>query len=318
MLNKKKVLSLFVALAVSGALVGCNASNKTGDTSTKETGSISSEVSYPYDFQDDHDRKITIKEKPTKVISLSPSITETIYALGEQDKLIGRSDSDNYPEEVAKVQSLGTISEPNVEKIVSLNPDIVVVSSIIKDTVVEKIQNLGINVVVIKEAASLEAVYDKITTVATLLNDKVDGDELVEEMKKKVEVITEKVKDLEKPSVYYVVGYGEYGDYAATGDTFIGDMLERAGATNAASDGTDWSYSLEKLVQKNPDILICSNMYDTKAGIKAANGYKELSAVKSEKLYEIDENLLNRQGPRVVDGLEQLVKIIHPEIIEKK
>ncbi|ADL53579.1 ABC transporter substrate-binding protein [Clostridium cellulovorans] len=314
---KKKVLSLCVVLALTGILAGCNGGNKADNTNSKETVSASSGVSYPYDFKDDHDREITIKEEPKKVISLSPAITETIYALGEEDRLVGRSDSDDYPIEVTKIDSLGTVSEPNVEKIVSLNPDIVVVSSITKDEVVEKIQKLGINVVVIKEATSLEGVYDKISTVAALFNDKGDGEDLVEDMKEKVEDITEKVKDLDKPSVYYVVGYGEYGDYAATGDTFIGNIIERAGATNAASDGTNWSYSLEKLVQKNPDILVCTNKYDTKAGIKAANGYKELSAVKGEKLYEIDEDLLNRQGPRVVDGLEELAKIIHPEVFNK-
>jgi len=86
-----------------------------------------------------------------------------------------------------------------------------------------------------------------------------------------------------------------------------------AGGKNAASDVTGWNYSLEKLVEKNPDILICSNKFNSKNGIKSTKGYKDLDAVKKNKLFEIDEDIISRQGPRLADGLEALAKIIHPE-----
>jgi iron complex transport system substrate-binding protein len=103
------------------------------------------------------------------------------------------------------------------------------------------------------------------------------------------------------------------GDFTAGKGTFIGKMIEMAGGKNAADDVEGWSYSLEKLVEKNPDIMICSMYYDTKKGIQSTNGYKDLDAVKNGKLFEIDNNLLDRQGPRLADGLVELAKIIHPE-----
>ena len=126
----------------------------------------------------------------------------------------------------------------------------------------------------------------------------------------------DKVKDQEKPSVYYVVGFGEYGDYTAGGDTFIGKMIEMAGGKNVAKEAEGWAYSLEKLVEQNPDILICSKHFDSKAGIELANGYKELSAVKEGRLYEIDNDLLDRPGTRLADGLEELARLIHPNVFK--
>ena len=124
----------------------------------------------------------------------------------------------------------------------------------------------------------------------------------------------EKVKDVSRPRVYYVVGFGEAGDFTAGGDTFIGTIIEMAGGDNVAKDLQGWQYSLEKLIEQDPDIIICSKYYDAKAGIEQAQGYKDLRAVKEGRLLEIDNNLLDRQGPRLADGLEELAKLIHPEL----
>ena len=96
-------------------------------------------------------------------------------------------------------------------------------------------------------------------------------------------------------------------------DTFIGQMIGMAGGKNAGDDITGWVYSLEKLVEKDPDMMICSKFYDTKAGILKTTGYGNLKAIKNNKLFEIDNNLLDRQGPRIADGLEALAKIIQPD-----
>jgi iron complex transport system substrate-binding protein len=93
-------------------------------------------------------------------------------------------------------------------------------------------------------------------------------------------------------------------------------MIEMAGGVNAASDGTGWKYSVERLVQKNPDILIYPNYYDA-SDIKSTPGYKDLKAIKGEKLLVIDGSLLDQQAPRLADGLMQLAKLIHPEIFGK-
>ena len=139
---------------------------------------------------------------------------------------------------------------------------------------------------------------------------------IVSDMKNKVAEITDKVKTAKKPIVYYVVGFGKSGDFTAGKDTFIGNMIEMAGGENAAKDVVGWKYSVEKLLDKNPDMLICSKLYNSKKGIEATNGYKDLTAVKSGKLLEVDENIIVRQGPRLADGLEEMAKLIHPELFK--
>ncbi len=204
--------------------------------------------------------------------------------------------------------------EPNIEKIVELDPDIVVASTHFKKEVLEKLESHGVKVAVLYGPESFEGVYETIFKVANVVQAQEEAEALVSKMKATVEGLRNKLKGASKPSVYYVIGFGEYGDFTAGEDTFIGAMIEMAGATNAAGDVKGWKYSLEKLVEKDPDILICSKYWDAKAGIMAANGYKDLTAVKEGRLYEMDINFLDRQGPRLADGLEALVRLIHPEL----
>jgi iron complex transport system substrate-binding protein len=128
--------------------------------------------------------------------------------------------------------------------------------------------------------------------------------------------ITSKVKDAKKPTVYYVAGFGKSGDFTAGKNTFIGNMIEIAGGKNAADDAIGWKYSVEKLVEKDPDILICSKFYASKKGIEATTGYKDLNAVRNGKLLEVDDNIIVRQGPRLAEGLEAIAKLIHPELFK--
>ena len=135
-------------------------------------------------------------------------------------------------------------------------------------------------------------------------------------MKAKIASVTDKLKDATKVSVYYVVGYGEYGDYTATGDTFMGKMIELAGGDNIAKNETGWVYSKEALIDKDPSLIFCSDQWDTKAGFTSGAGYSDLTAVKEDKVFEVDESLMTRQGPRVADALEELAKLIHPDLFK--
>jgi len=163
---------------------------------------------------------------------------------------------------------------------------------------------------------SIEGTYMMMEDAAMVLGAEAEVAELVEGMKATIADIEGRLEIVEKKSVYYVVGFGDYGDYTATGETFISQLIEIAGGDNVAKDATGWSYSIETLVEKDPQIMICSNKFGAKDGIKAANGYKELTAVKEERLFEIDNSKLDRQGPRLAEGLLELAKTIHPEVFE--
>lgn len=322
----KRFITILLALILVFTFAACGKTEVGKESDTQQTGEQLNEgntqqkdeqsksgVTYPITIKDSYEREVVIEKEPEKVISIAPNITETIYALKRSEKLIGRTDFCDYPENVMQVASIGSLTEPNIEKITELKPDLVIASTHFKKEVLQKLEEMNIKVVVLYGEESFEGVYETIEKVGTVLNALDEANKVVEEMKAKVQDVLSKVKDKDKPNVYYVVGFGQYGDYTAGKDTFISRIIEMAGGKNAADDVIGWKYSLEKLVEKNPDILICSKYYNAKDGIKSTNGYKDLTAVKNDGLHEIDNNMIDRQGPRLADGLVEMAKIIHPE-----
>ncbi|QEN06010.1 ABC transporter substrate-binding protein [Thiospirochaeta perfilievii] len=301
MRNLKKVV-IYLLLLTSNVIFA---------TSNSETNNNSNSFLQITDYRG---REVVLASEPQRVISLAPNITETIFKLGAEDKLVGRTDYCDYPVEVDKIESIGTLLQPSIEKIVELNPDVIIASTHFSNELLTKLENIKLKVIIIDELGSLEGLYSNILDVGSIVNKKDQANLVVNNLKSRIEELSNMVKDLDKPSLYYVISYGEYGDFTSGGDTFISQLLELSGGINIAKDSMGWSYSLEKIVEKNPDIIICSKYYNTLQGIKSATGYKELPAVKNNRVYEIDNNLIDRQGPRVGDGLEALIKIVHPEL----
>lgn len=262
---------------------------------------------------DSFNRTITLDKPAVRIVSVAPSITETVFALGKGNLLVGRTDYCDYPPEVSSVQSIGSLMEPNIEKIADLNPDIVIASTHFKKETLEKLEKLSIKVLILKEDKSFDGVYTTISDIAKITGAEKEGRTLIARMKKTVKDVEQAVKGKKRLKVYYVIGFGERGDYTAGGNTFIGQMITMAGGINIAAAVKGWTFSLEKIIESDPDIIICSKYWNTKKNFIKANGYKELRAVKENKVFEIDNNMLDRQGPRLADGLEALAKIIHPE-----
>lgn len=252
--------------------------------------------------------ELTLAEEVQTIVSMGPNITEILYAIGAGDKLIGRTDYCDYPAEVSAVASVGSIYTPDVEKIVELNPDMVIGSTHFKDESAQKLEEMGIQTVTLYSPSEMDGVYDLILTLGELTGCEEAATALAEETKAKIEAVkSEAALSAVAPTVYYVVGYGEYGDYTAGGDTFIGQMITEAGGVNIAKDVSGWSYTLEALLEADPDIIIVG--LGEAEGFKTAANYCELSAVKNDRVYEIDRNLLDRQGYRNAEGMETLAEI---------
>ncbi|BCN28788.1 ABC transporter substrate-binding protein [Anaeromicropila herbilytica] len=308
---KKLILVLCMATLALG-LVACAKDNKENKVSQTAKPTNSPEVTkYPVTVKDSDGKEVTLDKEPTKVVSMAPNITELIYKLGVESKLVGRTDYCDYPEEVKNVESVGTLTEPNIEKITSLQPDIVIASTHFSEETEKQLADLGIKVVVLYEEHDIEGVYTMIQTLGTMFNVNDKATNLVSDMKTSIDETKKAVKGLETPSVYYVVGFGEYGDYTAGGDTFIGQLITLAGGKNIAADVKGWSYSLESLMEADPDIIIVPN--DMKDSFMKATNYKDLTAVKNNRVYGIDKNILERQGYRNAEGLATIAKIFHPE-----
>lgn len=310
-MNKfKKVLVVFLALIMVTSLVACGKDNKLEGNDNQKNVAV---TKYPLTIKDSYDREVTIDKEPERIISLGPNVTEAVYALGKGDKLIGRTDFCDYPEEVKDVTSVGSIQTPSIEKVLELKPDIVISSTHFPKEILQKFEDLGVKIVALYGEDSFEGAYNTLEKMGELLNANEKASEVVKNMKEKVEYVTSKVKGLDTPSLYYVIDFGQYGDYTATGDTFIHKMIVMAGGKNIADDAAGWKYSIEKVLEKNPSMVIVPQYFDAKGRIVTTNGYKDLEAIKNGKLFEIDNNMLDRQGPRLADGLEELAKIIHPE-----
>ena len=240
-----------------------------------------------------------------RVVSLAPNITEIVFALGRGNLLVGRTDYCNYPPETAEIASVGSIQQPSVESILSLNPDIIIASTHGPKDAAAQLTDAGFEVRYYYSPASFEGVYDVIRSVGADLDAEAEADALVTDMAQRFQRVKEEASAVEsRPGVYYAVGFGEGGDWTAGGDTFVGQLIELAGGRNIAADINGWSYSLEKLVEKQPEIILVG------AGLKdaftSAPFYSELDAVKNNRVYGINEDIISRQGPRLIEGIEQL------------
>lgn len=328
----KKGVILLLALSILCFAAACGSVNApqnndnsqpTGVVTPKETVDSKNQTDisepqqqttgYPLEVADFKGNITKLTEEPQRVISLSPNITEIVFALGKGDKLVGRTALCDYPEEVKEAAVVGDFFEWNFETIVSLEPDIVLASSLNTEENEKKLMELGVKTVFLTQVESFESTYETIELVGRVLNAGDRAGEIINDMKETASKVQKATEGKERPSVYYVVGFGEYGDYTATGETFISSLIEMAGGDNIAAHLTGWVYSLEKLIQEDPDIIICSEY--AKEVFQQTNGYKDLTAVKEGRIYAVDENIIVRQGPRLAEGLVTLYEIFHSESI---
>lgn len=276
--------------------------------------SIGNDSSYPMTIKDNSGMSVVIDKEPESVVSLSPVTTEIIAAVGGLDKLVGRTSYCDYPKEIKDIDEIGDLITINIEKIVELDPDLVIGSAYLDQGVRDQLENAGLTVVTIYTEDSFDGTYKDIETIGKILGKVKEAEKVVADMKSKVESIKERVaKAKTEPSVYFVVGFGAGGEFTATGDTFIHEMIEMAGGKNIAYDGVQWSFSLEKIVERKPELVIYSSVLDENELI-SSNGFKDLDSIRKGDVFSIEANLIERTGPRLADGLEELVKLIHPEL----
>lgn len=266
-----------------------------------------------YSVVDSQGNEITFESVPKTVVSLAPNVTEIIFAIGAEDKLIARTDWCNYPEAVFEYASVGNIDQPDVEAIIELNPDVVILSEITMKELALQIQDAGIPIFVVDEEDSFSGAYKCVEIVGQVLGAEDKALEITSSMKEDIESIINEISTYEKKTVYYVMGYGEYGDFTAGKGTFISQMIAAAGGINVADDTEGWAYSVEKLVEHNPDVLLLSTWAPSE-GLKETAGYKDLAAVKDDRMFTLDDDSLQRLGPRIVDAFGEMAKAIHYDI----
>ena len=257
-----------------------------------------------------------------RIISLAPNVTEIIYALGAGDQLVGRTDYCNYPEEALAVTSVGTLWDPNLEAILALNADVAIASSIVDPSFIESLQKAGITAYQFYEEESLEGTFALILNVAITIGREDKGLEIVDSLKNRINAVKDKTSGIpedQRKSAVYIISYGDWGDYAATGETYLNDVIEAAGGINAAKDGDYWSISKELLLSQDPDVVLLGAYSYTDPAYEIATfsslePYSQLTASKTGKVFTINGDAAERQGIRTADTVEEIAAILYPEL----
>lgn len=308
-------LAALVAFAMALFTAGCT----TTPPSLPEARS--NESIFPLTITDDAQRSVTVQKEPARIVSLASSNTELVYALGLQDKLVGVDDYSDYPAEARNKEKVGGFSNPSVEKIVSLAPDLVLATNIHVKAVLPELEKRGLTVVVF-QPPKLEKVQSNLELLAKIGGKADAGARVAAEFRRRVEAVTSKTGNLTtRPRVFFELS----PDLISAGpDTFLDDLIAKAGGENIARDAQGpWpKLSSESIVLKDPEVIVLSDMGSEQGGVtidmvKARPGWGAISAVKTGRIVPLEDvNIVNRPGPRAVDGLDFLARTIHPELFK--
>lgn len=302
---------LAVAMAVAlaaGALTGCGA-KKAEPAAKSET-----KAAFPVTITDDAGRKATIKAKPERIVSLAPANTEIVAALGAIGRLKGVTTYCDYPAEVKSITKVGDFAQPNMEAIAALRPDLVLVTTGVQADVIGRLEQLGCSVVAI-DPQSLDAVYESIGKVGKAIGEKAAADELVSSMQTQAADIAEKV-DGSPTTCFLEIAQDPL--YTVGSGTLLNDLIEQAGGENVVTQKGYVAYSVEQLVAANPEVYLATKgSMSNPSDIMGRPGYDKLTAVRDKHVYLLDDNLVSRPGPRVVEGIRQIAEALHPDAFGK-
>ncbi len=268
---------------------------------------------------DSRGKEVTLTQKPQRIISLAPSNTEILFALGLDQEIVGITDYCNYPpEKVAQKEKVGGFATPNLEKIISLNPDLVFAASGVQMQMVERLEGLGVKVYV-SEAKTVEDLLTEIKNFGILTGKPQTAQDLITSLEQRIKIIQEKASNLsdsQKPKVFLEIWNDPL--WTAPKDTLIYQVIELAGGKNAVSIEGDWNQvntvDPESVINANPDVIFLAFEGSDPAAVYKLAGWQAVSAVKNKKVFTIDPDIISRPSPRIIDALEQIAKILHPDL----
>lgn len=324
------LIMMMAVLAACGADAGKNVTNEgAGSTSTEQGASsepstdpskapadeAAAETVYPYTVTDATGTQLTFEKAPAAIVTLVPSETETVYAIGAGQYVVGVDQWSNYPEEAASVAKIGDMTT-NIEAVTALNPDLILASSSMNGDAIAKLRELKLNVYA-SNPKTYDEVIAKVEELGKIMNMQEGAVKVAEHMREVKNQVTNAVKDAPKKKVYlefspgWTVGSGE----------FLDELLTLAGGINISAAQKGWfEVNAEEVVTQNPELIIYPDFGEDKssivAGIEARPGWDTIDAVKNKQLFAVANDPLVRVGPRLADGLLELAQKIHPELVK--
>lgn len=267
---------------------------------------------FPVTKTDATGTKVTINEAPKKIVTLSPSAAQTMWKIGGKDKVVGVSKYASYLDGASEKTNVSGSGQTMVvaEKVVSLNPDLVLAPNVISDETVKKLRNAGLTVYKFREAKSIDNIYAKTKLTGKLTGECSGAKETVSWMKKRISTVHEAVKGESNPKVLYVMG----GGYTAGNGTYIDTIITQAGGTNVAAEAGISGYqpiSNEVVVKQQPQWFIVSG------GVSIPKAYSDTPAAKGNQSVTLNPNYVNQPAPQIVIPITKLAKTLHPKAYQQ-
>ena len=267
--------------------------------------------------------EVVLTVPPKKIISLSPSTTEILFAVGAGDRVIGRDSNSIFPEEALAVQDLGGMWDGvPVEDILALEPDLILTGENISPDTVKQLQDIGLTVYWQSNPVDFPGLFDNIRDVATLTGDLANAEVLIKSLQERITKVGEALSGVEDtPLVFYELDATDpTNPFTAGAGTFISYVIKQAKGKNLGDVlDSDWvQISSEELIVQNPDFILLSDAFFgvTTESVADRAGWSEIDAVSSGNVVPFDPYILSIPGPRLVDGLEEVARIIHPGTLD--
>lgn len=261
---------------------------------------------------DEAGRRVTVPARVERIVSLAPNLTEIVYALGAGDRLVGDTEYCNYPAEAVRVAKVGDTLHPSAERILALRPQVVLVST--ASQLESFTKELGEHqiAVFVTDPHNLAGVFQSIQNLGELLSATSRATELVSNLRNRTMAVEQAVKSTQPVRVFYQLS--DHPLYTAGRDSFITDLIQRAGGASVTADvpGAWPRYSDESALASQPEAIILPSG-GSMGNLNPADALKKSPAAVSGRVYKLNEDHLNRPGPRLVDGLEALARVLHPE-----
>ena len=276
---------------------------------------VADAVAYPLTVEDDIGRTVSIASRPTRVVAVGPSTTETLFAMAAEDLLVGVDRFSNYPPEAADIERVGGLVDPSIERIVALRPDVVFMRDLSMPHVA-RLEALGVPVVVVA-SEDIEGVFSSLKLFGWVLDARARAAEVAADLRARLATVAGALEGLtpeDRPTVFYELGHDPL--YTAGPGSFVHEVLTLAGGVNVAADAhTAWtSYSVERLLQRDPEIVLVTvdeSLDAIREGRRAQ--WRSLRAVGSGRLHLIDGDAMNRPGPGLADAVESVARLLHPD-----
>jgi len=295
-------------LIIAGALLLTASIACTSKTQTTPEGPVTRQLT------DDAGRLVALPARVSRVISLAPNLTEIVFAVGAGDRLVGRTSYCDYPPEAKAVAEIGDTLHPSLERIISLKPQVVLISTSSQlEVFTQQLQSQNIAVFV-TDPRDLEGVFRSIEQVGEMLGQKEQSTRLVQQLRDRANAVEQSLKGRTPVRVFYQVSAEPL--YTAGHDAFVTDLLRRAGAASVTADvpGAWPKYSNESALAARPEAIILPTGGSMGTGNSTVTeALKQSPAVLGGRVYKINDDHLARPGPRAVEGLEEMAKALHPD-----